>query len=445
IVKDNGVVTTTNYLGGFQYSYTDNGGQVPDDPGNTDPPIYTTDPVKDPPAEVNRSGVQSTSQEVPSRPTLEFFPTAEGYYDNITQKYVYQYKDHLGNIRLSYAKNPATQVLEIIEENNYYPFGLKHKPYNSDVTSTNAALGYKYSGKELQNESIGGFHLNWYDMESRNYMPDIGRWGSIDKLSESFWSLSPYNFSNNNPVFFSDPGGLSPGGTNDKFASTIVDTNGTVLEHRNDGDPSIYLAGFNWRPGDSTENLNLLGFEQPGVNYKKGDKVIIDIATGYGLVNGGRRALGVATPIGGAYDVTGAWEAFFTELFSEIGDDSPEAAFAFAVVTKGKVKPKAVIRLLENLPTQIHHFATNKHSKYTKQMEEVLKKYKLKLSGSWNKAALPHLGRHPNAYHEFVLEGMQKASMQAGNDKAKFLKLFDEYVKQPVIENPNLLRKSGWE
>ncbi|MFG4002083.1 hypothetical protein [Flavobacterium aquidurense] len=40
---------------------------------------------------------------------------------------------------------------------------------------------------------------------------------------------------------------------------------------------------------------------------------------------------------------------------------------------------------------------------------------------------------------------MQKASMEAGNDKAKFLKLFDQYVKQPVIENPNLLRKSGWE
>jgi len=42
-------------------------------------------------------------------------------------KYVYQYKDHLGNIRLSYSdnvlKNGTIAQNEIIEENNYYPFG----------------------------------------------------------------------------------------------------------------------------------------------------------------------------------------------------------------------------------------------------------------------------------------------------------------------------------
>lgn len=78
-------------------------------------------------------------------------------------------------------------------------------------------------------------------------------------------------------------------------------------------------------------------------------------------------------------------------------------------------------------------------------MAKIASKYNLKLSGEWNKAALPHLGRHPNAYHDFVYDGMQRASIQAGNDKTKFLKLFDEYVKQPVIKNPNLLRKAGWE
>ncbi|MFG4002082.1 hypothetical protein [Flavobacterium aquidurense] len=129
--------------------------------------------------------------------------------------------------------------------------------------------------------------------------------------------------------------------------------------------------------------MSLLGFEKPGESYNVGDKVMFDLS-GYGTTSQPRRALGVAIAIaiGGTYDITGVWEAFFTELFSEIGDDSPEMSFAFAVVTKGKVKPKLAVRLLENLPTQIHHFATNKHSKYSKQMAKIIKQYNLKLSGS---------------------------------------------------------------
>ncbi|MEN1784649.1 MAG: DUF6443 domain-containing protein, partial [Bacteroidota bacterium] len=64
---------------------------------------------------------------------LEFFPHSEGY---VTPKgsgyrYVYQYSDHLGNVRLSYTEDPSNPgAPTIIEENNYYPFGLKHRGYN---------------------------------------------------------------------------------------------------------------------------------------------------------------------------------------------------------------------------------------------------------------------------------------------------------------------------
>jgi len=142
-----------------------------------------------------------SSQAVPSRPTLEFFPTAEGYYDYVGKKYVYQYKDHLGNIRLSYAKNPATQVLEIIEENNYYPFGLKHNGYNDYADNSHK---YKYNGKELQDE-LG---LNMYDYGARNYDPALGRWMNIDPLAEKSRRFSPYTYALNNPVYFIDPDGM---------------------------------------------------------------------------------------------------------------------------------------------------------------------------------------------------------------------------------------------
>ncbi|MDR0207197.1 MAG: AHH domain-containing protein [Bacteroidales bacterium] len=98
----------------------------------------------------------------------------------------------------------------------------------------------------------------------------------------------------------------------------------------------------------------------------------------------------------------------------------------------------------DGLPTQMHHFATNKHSFYTPRMQEVVKPLGLDLSSSWNKALMPHVGRHPDAYHRFVLDQMTKASNAAGGNQAIFLQLYNNIVVQPVLDNPLMLRKVGW-
>jgi len=137
--------------------------------------------------------------------SLKFFNHPEGYVDvnGSSYSYVYQYKDHLGNVRLSYKdsnNNGSVTTSEILEENNYYPFGLKHKGYNSNPLTNHK---YKYQGKEL-NEELG---LNWYDFGARNYDAALGRWMNIDPLSESYYSHSTYNSMMNNPVNFIDPDG----------------------------------------------------------------------------------------------------------------------------------------------------------------------------------------------------------------------------------------------
>ncbi len=131
---------------------------------------------------------------------LKFVPTEEGYFDFVKNKYIYNYVDHLGNVRLSYFKNGSST--EVLEENNYYPFGLKHEGYNP--LAGNPSYQYKYNGKELQTES------GMYDYGARFYMPDIGRWGIVDPLAEKGPSWSPYSYAFNNPVGFIDPDGRWP-------------------------------------------------------------------------------------------------------------------------------------------------------------------------------------------------------------------------------------------
>jgi RHS repeat-associated protein len=145
---------------------------------------------------------------------LQFFNHPEGYVepDGSEFDYVYQYKDHLGNIRLTYADSDGNGSInsstEIIEENNYYPFGLKHKGYNNVINGTDHPYGF--GGKEEQDE-LG---LGWIDITARNYDPALGRWMNLDPLAEQMRRHSPYNFGFDNPVYFQDYDGMAPTGAN---------------------------------------------------------------------------------------------------------------------------------------------------------------------------------------------------------------------------------------
>ena len=161
---------------------------------------------------------------------LQFFPIpiaiGKGYVrktDGTNRKwfdYVYNYTDHLGNIRLSYTTDPLAggmNNIKILEENNYYPFGLKHGRYNTPardirplgegrdvVMVNNNPYQYKYNGKEWQDE-LG---LNVTAMDFRQYDNALGRFLNPDALSELYYSHTPYNFVGSNPKILSDPTGL---------------------------------------------------------------------------------------------------------------------------------------------------------------------------------------------------------------------------------------------
>lgn len=142
---------------------------------------------------------------------LQFFNTPEGYVEpsGASFDYVYQYKDHLGNIRLSFEDKDgdgSVSATDIIEEHNYYPFGLKHKGYNDGVNGVHDI--YMFSGKEFD-ESFDGT-LNTYDFGAINYDPALGRWMNLDPLAELMRRHSPYNYAFNTPILYTDPDGMAP-------------------------------------------------------------------------------------------------------------------------------------------------------------------------------------------------------------------------------------------
>ncbi|WP_148267911.1 RHS repeat domain-containing protein [Flavobacterium branchiophilum] len=229
IVYENNDRTTTDYINGFQYKITDAGC------------------------------------------VLEFFPHAEGYIkpNGSSYKYIFNYNDHLGNVRLSYSdtnNNGSIVNSEILEENHYYPFGLKHRGYNANSLQPN--YKYKYNEKEYQDE-LG---LYFYDYGARNYDPAIGRWMNIDPLAEKMRRWSPYCYAYDNPMRFVDPDGMKPVDWYlNKFTGNVTWKEGT-------GDKFGYVnLGYAWGSTDVNGNRFLMDGETKKISYN--GKVLKDFNT----------------------------------------------------------------------------------------------------------------------------------------------------------------------
>jgi RHS repeat-associated protein len=110
----------------------------------------------------------------------------------------------LGNSRVTFrdvddglvAANAITQL------NHYYPFGLNMEGNWNGASGENK---YQYNGKEWNDD----FGLGLNDYGRRMYDPALGRFGVIDRFSEKYLSLNPYQYGANNPIKFIDVNGDS--------------------------------------------------------------------------------------------------------------------------------------------------------------------------------------------------------------------------------------------
>ncbi len=257
----------------------------------------------------------------------------------------------------------------------------------------------------------------------------IGRWLNPDPYGQNY---SPYMGMGNNPISMIDPDGgnctdangnsVPCGDMNSAYKNSSTDIaqlNEVVIQ----GKPKSYSLG------DLEYDF-----------YKYGNKFDI-LADKFGQ--------GFGQLIGSLHPGVGLLNAYkgFTEGHDMFGNEMGKGGATF----EGAMAVVPFIKIGKLLPEGkyiLHHIASNKHlSKFTPQYEAIASKLGLKLDAAWNKILITdvrHYSRHPKQYHQFVLEGMQAAEAGAEGNVTKFLELYDEYVIQPLIKNPDIVNKTGW-
>jgi RHS repeat-associated protein len=133
---------------------------------------------------------------------LHFFPAGDGYYDFQKKRYVYNYEDHVGNIRLAYYRG-SNNAAEIDRETNYYPFGMEYEGFQGVNTQLDSYT-YGFQGQEKQKET------GWSSFKWRNSIPELGRFFNVDPLAEEYHNWSTYAFSGNRVIDARELEGLEP-------------------------------------------------------------------------------------------------------------------------------------------------------------------------------------------------------------------------------------------
>lgn len=338
-------------------------------------------------------------------------------------RFEYTLTDHLGNTRVTFADlDDDGQVDEsgILDEVHMYPFGMQMDGPWSDFSSEKNAYSFN------QIERNGDLAINLDLAEFRGYDAAIGRWMQVDPIAEVAPGWMPYRFAFNNPLRYLDPLGLFESRAEAKAYRDNNELRGRIRKNKRTGQYEIRLKGSDGRISRNSDG---------------------EIKYAAVAARGG-------SPRYSRAPKPGTWES---DVYTSVIDENNKFVWIYRGSGEDYIPPinaaeavgrMGAIGMLKGGGSVIHHLASNKHlSKYTPLFEQIANKYGLRLNQKWNKLKVStkyHYSKHPNEYHEFVLRGMKAADAGAAGDKAKFLELFDKFIRQEVINNPNILNKKGW-
>lgn len=190
----------------------------------------------------------------------------------------YYLRDYLGNTRVRIADKDGDNKIkfdpdhpkedEILGSYHYYPFGMPWDVYydagleniydwNGQTDTKNK---YSYNGKEAVDE----FGLDWQYYGMRMYIPAIGRFSTVDPISDKFPHVSTFNYAENGPINAIDLHGLQKLVTTKYNVQKIIQDDGKyTFETTQIGKSKVVDAGGDWS-----------GYKQNSIFYYEGKEFL---------------------------------------------------------------------------------------------------------------------------------------------------------------------------
>ncbi len=110
-------------------------------------------------------------------------------------------KDHVGNVRIVVDVSTGLSAPQVLERNDYLPFGTRMDAGTAVLTTNRFRLG----GKE--NQTFGSLDLGKVDFGARMFDPFTAGWTTADPLAAKYLNISTHGFCLDNPVNMVDPQG----------------------------------------------------------------------------------------------------------------------------------------------------------------------------------------------------------------------------------------------
>ncbi len=382
------------------------------------------------------------------------------------------YRDGQGSI---------TEMADSVDVNRYY-----YDPWGRYCDAAGNMPGSKYAkggnaGNPFYRGYLGQEHLLEYgviNLNARLYDPFIGRFLSADPVydsSRSIFGFNPYIYGNNCPSMYVDPDGDFPW----IIVGAALIGGGINLYANRDHVENLWQGlsyfGVGAAGGGAAMAFPEAAFWINGGVTMANSALSQGFADGWDTINWGHVAFEGIVSMGierftgplqqnisnwiGGYTSRLTHSTLFNRWINKIFASTTTNGMIEGALSVVEKKPilkgvkhgvekgfyKGTIQwAISDLPMQKHHFATNKHSEFTPAMENIAKKYGLNLDDDWNIAVMPHLGRHPSSYNNWVLNRMRLIDKMPGMNQQRFLEEFDIRIKQPIIDNPEMLRKAWW-
>ena len=207
----------------------------------------------------------------------------------------YELTNHLGNVlstitdkKIAVVSGSNSSLIDhftadIATAQDFYPFGML-MPGRTYTASTATNYRFGFNGKENDNEVKGVGDEQ--DYGQRYYDPRVGKFLSVDPLTEKYPWYTPYQFSGNTPIWATDLDGLEPNpSTQGIVGKEEHESTTTSVWVGNDRMKTEMKETWYWHAGSSEYGTKAGWYNEEDYN-KTIKPIIVDLAEFGGLFRG---------------------------------------------------------------------------------------------------------------------------------------------------------------